>query len=149
MMSDFLQNHWFDLLQSLFIITGFILAAITFRSERRSRKLTTLLTLRKNRNEVWNPIFTHPELARIRHKQVDLVAKPITAKERQLVQQSITHLHSVFQAIQLGDITAPPELERDVRQFFSLPIPKVILEEVKAFQADDFIKYINQALNSH
>lgn len=144
MLSDFLQQHWVDLVQFLFIIGGWAISIIFFHSERRSRKLNTLLTLRKNRNHLWEPIFTHPELKRIRHKEVDLIAKPITARERQLVQQSITHLHSVFEAIQAGHLPSPPELERDIQQFFALPIPKAVWEEVREFQDEGLKKYIEQ-----
>ena len=148
MIFDFLQQQWFDLLQSLFIILGFLLTISILRLEARSRKINHLLSLQQSRREVWNPILAHPELDRIFLKDIDLEFNPITPKEKIVIKQAISYLHTLFKAAQHKEIPSPQGLEKDIKQFFSLPIPKAIWEEVRMFQEDDFLVFIEMILRA-
>jgi hypothetical protein len=41
----------------------------------------------------------------------------------------------------------PEGLERDIRFFFSLPIPKTVWNKFKVFQNDWFVRFIDQQIS--
>ena len=57
----------------------------------------------------------------------------------------ILHLNAAFRALTDGVFMRPEALERDVKSFFSLPIPHAVWEELKTFQDQDFIKFVKNA----
>jgi hypothetical protein len=144
--NDFLLKNWFDLLQSAFIVGGFILSFIAIRNDIRSRKVEYLLYFNQSYREMWSKTYSHPELLRIRKTDLDLKVHPITEAERRMVKEIIIHLYAIYEAIRTKHLDKG-EIERDIYDFFHLPIPNTVWSEVKTYQNKQFVSYINGLLS--
>lgn len=142
---DFLLKNWFDFLQSIFIVGGFILSCYAIRSDIRSRKVEHLIQLNQSHRDIWSKTYSHPELLRIRQTDIDLNTNPITDAERRLVIEIIAHIYSVYEAIQNKQFDNN-EVEKDIAKFLNLPIPNAIWKEVKDFYDMKFVNYIDGLL---
>ncbi len=59
---------------------------------------------------------------------------------------AVQHLSSAFRAMR-NDLTIAPEgLRRDVAEFFALPVPKVVWEELRTLQDRDFVEFVESEL---
>jgi hypothetical protein len=72
--------------------------------------------------------------------------QPVTYSEEVFVNVMIQHLHAVYQATKNGLFIRTEGVKRDVRSFFSLPIPKAVWTKAKPLQNRDFAKFIDTAL---
>ena len=59
----------------------------------------------------------------------------------------ILHISSVYYALQDELVITLEGLRRDVSEFLSLPIPKVIWEKTKLLQNDDFVTFVESCRN--
>ena len=148
MINDFLLKNWFDLLQSSFIVGGFILSYIATRNDIRSRKVAHLLLINQSYREIWSKTYAYPELLRIRQTNLDLKRKPITEPERRMIKEMIIHIYAIYEAIQKNQIEKG-EMDKDIYDFLQLPIPNAIWEEVKMYHNKQFIDYIDELLSKH
>ncbi|MGB0861517.1 MAG: hypothetical protein ACPG19_01385 [Saprospiraceae bacterium] len=148
MINDFLFKNWFDLLQSIFILGGFILSFIATQNDIRSRKVEHLLYLNQSYREIWAKTYTYPELLRIRETDIDLKTNPITAPERRMIREMVIHIYAIYEAIQNNQIEKG-ETDKDIYDFLQLPIPNVVWEEVKVYHNKKFIDYIDELLSKH
>lgn len=148
MIHDFLLKNWFDLLQSAFIVGGFILSFIAARNNSRSRKISHLLQINQSYREIWGKTYNHPDLLRIREPRLDLGKHPITEPERRVVREVIIHIYAIYEAIQNKQIDKG-EMEKDIYDFLRLPIPNSVWEEVKMYQNKKFVDYIDELLSKN
>ncbi len=77
----------------------------------------------------------------------DLAKQTITREEEVFVNLVILHTDSAFYAMKDELVIKLEGLRRDVRWFFSLPIPIVVWERVKVFQNDEFVAFVEQCRN--
>jgi len=49
-------------------------------------------------------------------------------------------------AIQLGQLESFKGIEDDIKRYFKLPLPKKVWKEVKAFQDEEFVAFIESVL---
>jgi hypothetical protein len=145
MIYDFLLKNWFDLLQTCFIVGGFILTYRATRHDIRSSRVDHLLQINESHREIWSKTYTQPELLRIRKSEVDLEKHPITEAERRMVIEVIMHIYAVYEAIQ-NDQLDKGEMEKDISDYLRLPIPNTIWQEVKGYYPKRFLKFINDLL---
>jgi len=145
MLDDFLTKNWFDLLQSGFIVAGFILSYLTIRSENRSKKVDRLIQLNQSHREIWNKTYSNPELLRIRKADVNLEKEPITEAERRMATEVIMHIFAVYEAINTGQLDKG-EMEKDIYDYLSLPIPNAVWQKVKTYHNKRFVGYIDELL---
>ena len=148
MMNDFLLKNWFDLLQSSFIISGFVLSFIAARNNRCARKLAHLFHINQSHREIWSKIYTYPELLRIKEAHIDLEKHPITEFESRMIKEMIIHIYTIYEAIH-NNLIEKGEMEKDIYDFLRLPIPSVIWEEVKMYHKKQFVDYIDELLSKH
>ena len=145
MIDDFLLKNWFDLLQSVFIMCGFLLTYLANRNDIRSQKLENLLHLNQSYRKIWGKIYSHPELLRIRKTDLDLDTNPITETERRMVCEVILHMYAVYEAIQNEQLDKG-EMGKDISDFLHLPIPNTIWQEVKMYHNKQFVCYVDRLL---
>lgn len=145
MLHDFILKNWFDLLQSAFIVGGFMLSYYATRSDNRSRKVEHLLQLNQSHREIWGKTYSHPELLRIKRADVNLQKHPITASEKRFAIEIIMHIYSVYEAIQSKQFDGK-DVEKDIVQHLQLPIPNTIWQEVKEYHDRHFVRYIDGLL---
>ena len=57
-------------------------------------------------------------------------------------------IYCVYRATKLGMYPHLEGLRRDVREFYSLPIPSQVWERMKSFQDRDFVSFVEDALRT-
>jgi hypothetical protein len=77
---------------------------------------------------------------------VDLGHEPITDAERLFVRFLVLHLASSFEAGKRGLYPSEERLSEDVREFFVLPIPGAVWEELKALQEPVFVEFVESTI---
>ena len=132
------------LVNAIGIIVSFLFAAVSLRSETKTRRIANLLTLTQSHRELWSGLIQRPELKRLLDPSADVSKTPITLEERIQVNLIILHLNSAFEAIKSGLVVKPEGLRKDVGWFFSLPIPRYVWEKMKALQNDDFAAFVER-----
>lgn len=145
MFDSFLLENWFDILQSFFIVGGFILSYFANRNNIRSRKVEYLFQINQSHREIWGKTYTSPELLRVKAKNIDLQKNPVTEAERRFVIEVIIHIHAVYEAISKG-LFKKGEMEKDIASYLLLPIPNLIWQEVKKYYDKQFVSYVDGLL---
>ncbi len=146
MLYDFLLENWFDLLQTVFIVVGFVLTYCANRSDVRSGKVDHLLSLSQSYREIWNKTYSQPELLRIRELDVDLEKHPITEAEKRMVKETILHIYTIYVAIENKQLDKG-EMSKDISDYLRLPIPNAIWQEGQRYYPKRFTKFISDLLN--
>lgn len=141
-----LKSHWFDLAQTVGIVSGFVYTARAFSLDSRARRAEFTLSINAAHREVWSALLKSPELARILETDPDLASKPVTQDEERMTLVVLHHLASVHQAIELRLYPSWAGIEEDVRWFFTRPIPKLILERFLPVQAPEFRRFLRRVL---
>jgi hypothetical protein len=139
---DWVGDNWFNGLQSLAILSGFVFTCVTLRRDDRSRRGSTLLHLTAHHRDLWAKVLDHPNLRRILQADADLEREPVTYQEALFVRFLILHLNSAFQAMQKGVLDPPEGLREDIRTFLALPIPQAVWEKLKVFQDAAFVRFV-------
>ena len=144
-MEDWFTEHWFDLLQSVGIIGSFLLAAYTTWKDAKARRIGNSIAINDQHRKIWKDIYEHPELARALDIEAD--AKDISIGEEMFITTIIAHLSTVFRAMKHGEFVTLEGLQNDVREFFTLPIPRVVWEKLKPFQDVSFSNFVENCLH--
>lgn len=142
----FVTRNWIDILQSIGIVAGLFTSAYTIHKDAQVQRVQNLFTLTKNHREIWSQVSEKPELARVLDGAPDLDQHPITDTERLFVLFLILHLASSFEAAKQGMYFVERGLQSDVREFFGLPIPWLVWQDVKTYQAVDFVNFVESHL---
>jgi hypothetical protein len=145
-MAQWFAENWFNLFSSAGIIGGLWFTAVSLHSETKTRRVANLLTLTANYREVWKEFFRSPELARVIEPSADVTKQPVTPAEEFFVNLVISHTSSVYEALKDELLTKQEGLRRDVRSFFSLPVPKAVWTKTKLLQNKDFAAFIESSL---
>lgn len=132
---------------SLLGVAGsFLFSAYTTRRDELARKVTYRFGLKQEHREIWSAAYAHPELWRVTEEHVDLASTPITFPEGLLVNFLIQNLDAVYDAMQSDMYFKIEGLEADIRNFFSLPIPKAVWAKLKKYQNVEFVKFVEATL---
>lgn len=128
------------------IVGSLLFTAISLHSETKTRRVANLLTLTQNHRELWRGFDQNPELHRVFDGDADTQDMPPTRAEEVFINLVIQHLASVYRAAQ-SDLTIKPKgLQRDVRMFFSLPIPNHVWQKMREFHDEDFANFVTHCL---
>jgi hypothetical protein len=139
-----ISEHGFDLLGSFGLIASLAFTTLSFRKDESSRRIGNLLELTAAHRDIWSQLFVRPELARILEPDVDLVMRPVTNEEALFMTLLLLHLNATWQALDEGVFRTRQAVARDIRWFFSLPIPKSVWEKSKAFQDPAFAQFVEE-----
>jgi hypothetical protein len=145
-MGQWLVENWFNLFSSLGIVSGLWFTAVSLRSETKTRRIANLLTITANYREIWKEFYDSPELVRVVDPAANVAKKPVTPAEDFFVLMIISHISSVYEALKDELVTKQEGLRRDVRSFFSLPVPNAVWTKTKLLQNQDFAAFIESAL---
>jgi hypothetical protein len=83
-------------------------------------------------------------LARVLEKRVDLEVQPASLQEWLFVKLLILHLDTVYHAMKAEMFVSLEGLQKDIKEFFSAPIPWTIWEKLKPFQDEDFVEFVER-----
>ena len=140
-----MSQHGFDLLSAAGIVSGFLFTSASFRADTRSRRLANLITLTQQHRDIWEKALQKPHLHRVIDPKAELGTTPITPEESQFVVLLILHLYCWFRVLQYRDVRGVEGLSRDIKSFFSLPIPLRIWEEKQSYYDQDFVAFVDKA----
>ena len=149
-MNETLQ--WFadqgkDTLETLALIAGLFFTAASFRADSKERKIANLMTLANSHRDLWLQMNDKPELTRVLKKDLNLKKRPVSITEQRFVHLLITQLAVSYAAQQAGVLPEMKGLEKDVRAFFSLPIPHHVWQWSKEFQEPAFVEFVQKCLS--
>ena len=137
---------WFTIIQSIGIISGLIFTAYALLSTRKGQRVATLLQITQYHREIWGRLFDFPELQRVLDPKVDIKHHEITAREKLFVSLIILHLSCVLEAASAGIMVPLEQLQKDIQDFFSLPIPKQVWADMRKYQNQNLIGFVEQSL---
>jgi len=143
---EWISQNWFDLFSSAGIIGGLWFTAVSLHSETKTRRVANLLTITANYREIWKEFFRSPELVRVIEPSADVAKQPVTPAEEFFVNMVISHTSSVYEALKDELLIKQERLRRDVKSFFSLPVPKAVWTKTKLLQNQDFAVFIESSL---
>jgi hypothetical protein len=143
-MGAWFSEHWFDALQTVGIIGSLSLAAYSTWKDVQARRIGNSIAINGQYRTIWKDVYEHPQLARVLDKEAD--AKDISIGEEMFVTTLVAHLGTVFRAMKHGEFVKMEGMEKDVREFFALPIPKAVWKKLKPLQDANFAKFIESAL---
>jgi hypothetical protein len=144
--TQWIGENWIELLQTIGIVGGSLLAAYTTRKDEQARKISNSIAISEQYRQIWKDIYDHPQLARVLEKDTDVVAEPVSVGEEMFVTTIVAHLSTVFRAMKHGEFVELEGLQKDVRDFFALPIPKAVWAKLKPLQDANFTKFIETTL---
>ena len=132
-------NVW---LEPVGIMAGLLFSGAALRNDTRARRIENHIKISDGYREIWSTQVADPKLDRILLTSLDLTVNPISPAEARLVRfifQNILLAYEAKLAGQLGDIG---NLEKDVADFISRPIPKTVWMEIARFQPEGFRKFV-------
>jgi hypothetical protein len=145
-MEAWITEHWFDLLQTVSIVAGFVFTAHTIRKDSEARKIANMIALSQQHQAIWKELYERPELSRIIDERVALDTKQLSHEERLFVTSLILHLSVVYRAMKAKMFVTVDGMKEDVKEFFSLPIPKAVWEKIKSSQETGFVTFVDEAM---
>jgi hypothetical protein len=145
--TNWIAEHWFDLLQTVGIVGTLLFTAFTTRRDERARRIGNSIAINEHYRQIWKELYERPRLARVLARDVDLEKEPISMEEELFVTMLILHLGTVYRAMKHGEFVKLEGLQRDVKEFFILPIPTAIWKKVGSFQDENFAKFVESTLN--
>jgi hypothetical protein len=144
---EWLASNVVNLLSTFGIVGSFFITARSFRSEAKTRRIANLLSITANHREVWKVFVNDKSLTRVLAAKADTSKQPITESEKAFVTLVITHISSVYYAMNDQLVVNLDGLRRDIVQFLSLPIPRAVWENIKVLQNDDFAAFVESCRN--
>lgn len=136
--------EWFQLLQSLGIIGGLTFTGYQIFQSTRSRNASHMLEITAAHRTIWSIYLQHSDLKRVTEKDVDIMSAPVSDREKMFISLLILHLNCVVELISRKMIVPIEELASDVEQFFLLPIPRSVWNEVSHLQNSRLILLVEK-----
>jgi len=140
-------KNWFELLQTVGIIGGLVFTAYSISKDDKSRKISNLIAIKQQHREIWREIFDRPQLMRVLKQNVNLSTEEVTEEEALFVKFLFLHLAAVHRAKATGLFVDIQGLDKDIREFLKLPIPKIVWNRLKPFMNKDLIEFVEEADN--
>lgn len=147
-MADWILAHGLDLLQSVGIAGSLFFSSYATWKDEQARRISNALAIHAQYREIWRELYERPELSRVLDEGADLSAKPLSTGEELFVRNLILHLGTAFRVMQYGEFVRLSGLHQDIREFFTLPIPRAIWSRLKPFQNRDFVGFIEDVLSA-
>ena len=129
-------------LEPVGIIAGLFFSGVSLRNDTRARRIENHIKISNGYREIWSTQVADPKLDRILVTSLDLVESPISQAEARLVRFIFQNILLAFEARQAGQLGDIGNLEKDVAEFISKPIPKAVWQEIARFQPETFRKFV-------
>lgn len=144
---EWLVAYGKNTLETFGLIAGLFFTAASFRADSKERKIANLMSLADAHRELWLQLTEKPELVRLLQKDLNLKKHPVSIIEQRFVHLLITQLAVSFTAMKAGVLPDMQGLRKDVRVFFSLPIPREVWRWSSEFQDPSFVTFVQECLN--
>jgi hypothetical protein len=150
---EWISENWINIVTTVSGIGGLWAAVFALRKDAKARKeeakarrVGNLLTITANHRELWKLPFLYPTLARVIDPAADVAKQPLTPAEEFFMSMAVSHTSSTYEALKDELLTHQEGLRRDVKSFFSLPVPKAVWNKTKLLQNQDFAAFIDSSL---
>ena len=143
-----LQQDWFNLIQTLGIVWSLALTAAALHRETRARKLGHYLNLVAHHRELWSETHRRLDLTRIFQAEVDLVAAPMTVAEQEFLNLAIEHFTTGWLVAKDTPFLSRKMLAADAATFFASPLPRTAWKQTKHARDPEFVRFIEDALTN-
>jgi hypothetical protein len=143
---NWIGEYWFDGIQTVGIVGGLLFAGYTNWKEQQARKISNSIAINEQHERTWDKFYDRPKLARVLATEVDLKKEPVSIEEELFVTRVTLNLSTSFRAIRHGELVKFEGLQKDVKAFFSLPVPQAIWKNLEKFQDKDFVKFVEKAI---
>lgn len=141
---EWASHNWFSLLQSAGIIGSLVFTGLALRLDTKERRTANELAITQAHRELWTNFSKRPELSRVLDPLADLATRPVTTQEQMFILQLVVHLNTALDVLKAGRLEDSDEtLRKDIRWFFSLPVPKAVWEQVRARQDAAFVRFVD------
>ena len=137
-----LGERWFTLIQTACIVAGLLFTAISLRIDAKARRVSNLIAITREHRDIWTQLYKRPELWRVLERFPDLANAPISAEQQMFINFIILHLASVYEAMENSMFFQIPSLGKDLKHFFSLPIPRIVWDRMKSLQSAKFVAFV-------
>jgi len=124
-------------------------AAAFWRSNRDagSKERDDILSLPdRHRRLWWSELSKHPELLRIFQTDVDVQKMPPTAIEEVFINEQFIVYMSGWRFAKNGGTPTLNDVAKDVKWFFSLPLPSAVWEKTKTLKPPEFMEFVEGAV---
>jgi hypothetical protein len=112
--------------------------------DTKERRIDNAIRFTEQHHKILSELLSNPETARIFDEKAN--AESVTQHEVHSVNLMLLHLDSAHQASTAGLYRLPEKLDADIREFFSLPIPKAVWPQLRPMHSKDFSDFVNSAL---
>jgi Family of unknown function (DUF6082) len=136
--------NWFGIVQTVIVAGALLLIALGLFLEARARRVGNLIQLTQAHRDLWERMYSQPELSRILDPDAAPEDMPIRPEEEVFVIFLILHLSGTFYAMRSGFFKRPEGLRKDIERFFSLPIPRAVWTKVKSLQDAPFVRFVER-----
>ena len=145
-MVEWLAQNWFTVLSSVGIVGSLLFTAVSLHSETKTRRVANLLAVTANYCTIWKEFINQPNLARVMDARANLEQEPVTPAEEMFVNMVIHHISTTYYAMHDELLMRLEGLRRDIKQFFSLPVPNAVWTKTKLLQNQGFAAFIDSSL---
>ncbi len=123
-------------------------AKVELRHLQKSQQVGNLIANTREHREIWSLYLSTPTVSRVLDRNANLVKTPLSSHELIFVNLLILHLNSTFQAAKADMLVPPQRLRDDIRNLFSLPVPRAAWQKSRAVQDEDFVQFVEAAIRS-
>lgn len=139
-------EHGSDLLGAIGIIASLAFTGIALRRDHKALLVANLIAITAAHRDLWQYYADHPEVHRVLSPNADLDSSPVTEAERVFVTSAFQHLAMVHTARGYGTFVTHQQVDRDIREFFTLPIPREVWLQTRKFHSAEFAQFVDTAL---
>jgi hypothetical protein len=131
-LSNWIGYNWFELVQTAVFVGALLLIALAFLLEARARRVGNLIQLTQAHRDLWERMYSQPELSRILDPSADLTKAAVKPEEEVFViflilQPGRTYgaCHSSPHRLEYGEALRQPNRQTESRQG-ALPTPLLV-----------------------
>jgi len=144
--SSWIDGNWFNLIQTAGIVGSLLFGAATAQREAKTREIENHLTIAEQHRNLWNEARQRKDLDRIFQTDADVIKIPITVAESEFLNLVVGHFQAGWILSENGAAITLNEMRADVRDFFTLPLPRAVWERTKGMRNRRFVKFVERAL---
>jgi hypothetical protein len=134
--------NWFQVIQTAFLVAGFMLAALTFRRNTRAQQVSNYMDLVKYNREIWQLSLQDKDLQKVLSPDERIWTVALTFEQKQFLKFLFLHLSCSYHLFQAGSLIAVEGIKDDISEFLRLPMPARFWEENKRYYNADFVAFV-------
>jgi hypothetical protein len=146
-LSSWLNGNWFNVIQTVGIIGSLWLATGAANRDARAKEIINLLSLSEHHRDLWREVPQRKDLKRVFQADANVRLTPPTVAETEFLNLVIVHFQTGWWIARAGGMTTLNEMRSDIRDFFTLPLPRAVWLKTKEFRNRQFVKFVERALS--